>query len=362
MSNSFGKASMFIKNVLDKVVQSQVAHAVQLSSINLYIIIIGMGIQGICLLSIIPFILFVQNRMNLLWNLIKNYSKKDSDSLGNSAISRLEVFHSTKYYDIHEIEISKTPIHFNYIIKYVLTLSIFLVIGSIFYLVSNYIFYSKFNSLLASRPKLLNNLIQVRLLSIELEFWISSVLGKDYQDFTTLYPDYMPINNDYMTEINNKADLLIDNAQALLNPDYLQLIGTDLFDSYFVGSTSNIGILRYSNYPAIQNLIFESYFLLRDSLTDIKGDFTASCNNFETLGMQTELFLQKVYFYSKNFVIEYLQYFTISSCLFSGLLLILYFIFYYSFFRLEEEKTKSINFISKIMVSSTYNEEEKSNK
>jgi hypothetical protein len=297
--------------------------------------------------------------MNFLWNLIKKSSKKDSESLGHLSICRLESFHSIKNYDKTEIEVSKTRFHFNYIINYILVLSIFLIIGLSYYLISNYVFFTKFSSLLTSRPKLLNNIIQSRISFSVFQYWMKNGLFRGVYDFQKFYPSYMPITNDYAGKFYSKTSYLHYNTQALLNPDYMSLIGTDLLNTYLIASNNNVTIMKYGIYPAIANVIIEASYLLNANLSNTRPVGSALNLNLAALGTENRIFLEGVYKYSKNVVNQLLQSFIIFSCLFSIILVILYAIFYYSFLHPEERKISSLRFISSIIVSTKGNDQEK---
>jgi hypothetical protein len=297
--------------------------------------------------------------MNFLWNFIKKSSKKNSESFGHLLISRLESFHSVKDYDINEIEESKFPFHFSYFIKYIIVLSVFLIIGLSYYLISYYVFYIKFGSLLANRPKLLNDIINFRISFSVFEYWLKNTNFKGLYDFQTRYPTYMALSNAYNNEFYKKTSSLHFSAQSVLNRDYSDLIGTDLLTGYLIGLNTSIPVLTYGSYSAISNLILESSYLLNAKLTNTRPVGAALNANFVALGKQNQIFLEGVYNYSKNFIQQLLQYFIMFSCLFSAILLVLYAVFYYSFFQSEEEKTRSLSFISLIIVSSKYNEQDK---
>lgn len=237
--NGFGKASEFIENILQQILKCQETKALEFPSLNLYVIIIGISVLGICIVLVIPFVLFIQNRLNLLWNLIKKVSIKNSNNLGNLCVSRLKKFHFINNLDIGELKISKVPIRFNYIKRYGLVLIIFVVIGSIYYIISSYAFYKKINLLIVSRPKLLNNILISRISLTKLDFYAKTINFNGFLDFQTLYPEYVPINNDYKSCYIDSVNNLIYNSKALLNPDYLELIGPSLFQSYFVGQSNN---------------------------------------------------------------------------------------------------------------------------
>jgi hypothetical protein len=220
----------FISNVLEDVQQCQKAQAVSISYIKLYVVLIGISVLGLCMAIIIPFIIFLQNRLNLLWNQIKAASKKDNNSLGHRCINRLEKFHNIKDININELEISNNRIKFGYIFKYLVRLSVFLMIGSVYYIIANYAFYVKLQSLLSNRPDMLYNSIIARSSLTKADYLIKQITVKGIIDFEILYSDNMPLNNDYESGLSEAIKNTLTKTQALLNPDYSELMGSNLYN------------------------------------------------------------------------------------------------------------------------------------
>lgn len=350
--NGLGQSIDFINLVLEKIARCQTNQATSLAYIKIYVIVVGVFVLGICILLTIPFVIFLQNRLNLLWNQIRTISQKNSNSLIDVCNHRLEEFHDIKDTNNKVLEISRSSIKFNYTTKYLIRLSVFLIIGSVFYITSNYIFYVKFESFLSNRPQILYKLIMMRISLTKLDYWTKEVTG--FQSFKLLYPNYVPLSSDFLKKLSDTAHDLQTNTQSLLNPGYLELMGSSFYNSYLVDPLNSTSILEYGYYSSIQNIIFESLYISYSKDPNIVTIYIKFYESARKLGIKNEEFFQSINSYSKSVIQNYLQIFIMFSCFFCSLLLTFYFIYYYSLFLPEEKKINRLEFVSKIISSSSF--------
>jgi hypothetical protein len=319
-------------------------------------IIAGLLVLCVCVVATIPFVLFIRNRLKLLWNFIRSTAKQGSKNLDQLCISRLKEFHSMNDQEISETVANDTMMRsdrldaLNSSTKYFLILSLFILIGFLIYLVSYFVFFAQFEIFMTNRPKIFMNLILSRISISRLGYYALQVMQKDAG---LEYSKYNPLNPDYSSELNQAITDLHYNTQNLLNSDYSQLIGSQLFTCYFVKSSGGEQILEYGNYPGITNTIFEGLYIAyskdtvnRESLIDGFYD------DLKILTDESENLFSSISNYSKDFVQQYLKNFILFFSSLSSLLLVLYGIFYYTFFAHEQKKILRIEFISKIIFPS----------
>ena len=308
------------------------------------------------MIILIPFIYYVQNKLNLLWGELRKLSIDENSGLMQMCIERLERVHDEiGILEINERISSKTKImHFSYIRKYSSRLLIYAVIGSIFYVTMNFTYYQNFATLLSTRPKLFSHLIYSKINLSKLDFISKEVLGIAlHNNLEVLYPDYISMSTDYVTDLNALIANIKSDSEAILSPDFHFLLGDALYYAFLENKSSNLTILRYGSISAMAAMSFESLYIGYFGSTKIVGIYMTFFQNIIDLGMYFEDVIQEAGNYSEKAIISFLQQYIVITICFCLLLLLLYAAFYYPFFSLEQRKIESMAEMSKVLVSNT---------
>lgn len=353
--NGLGKAGEYLNKVLNEITLCRQNQVKEFSDSKVYLIILGAGMLIACILILIPFAFYLQNKLNLLWNEIKNSVLNENNSLKQVCLDRLETVHNKK--DIPEFtkkSLQKDKIiQFAYAKKYLLRTSILLIVGSIFYLLSNYVFFAKLEEMLSKRPLLLNNLVSSRINLSRLDYWGKQVITKDLGiDIIIRYQEFIPISVNYDRELEEAAVLLHKNSFQILSNNYQVLLSEDLWNGFVAGIPNSLDVVKYGTISLIENLIFEIHYigygkLLIGEIVDLYLKFY---NNTVYYGLISEDIFQKVAEHSKSVIYTFLSTYVFFSIWFSIIVVFMHAFFYYPFFTNEQRKVENMDEISKVLV------------
>lgn len=350
--NGLSGASNKIQKVLNDIVLCDANKASELSKIKLILIITGAAVILLCLSVIIPLTYYVQNRSNFLWNQLKTVAIDDSNDLMQIMIERLQIIHNEQSIientTIKDLLNSET-IKFSYIFKYISRIAVFFLLTLIFYILSNFFFYISLETALIHRPDLLSNLIHSRINLSKLDFWTKEVLVDNLLDLKILYGDYIPVNIDYKSELQDTIDLLHSEYNSILFSQYYILLGENLRNSFIYDNENILPIMRFGSISAINSLVFDAYFIAKSIANpNIISEYLNFNTKIRTLGSENETKFQEIVVYSKGIIEEILgNYMTFSICFFM-LILLIYLLYYHPYFTSEQKKIEAMCEISQI--------------
>ena len=183
-----------------------------------------------------------------------------------------------------------------------------------------------------------------------LDYWTGEVCtrtgGFDLQFF---YPNFIPVSSDYSKTLNSVISSLEAKNSAIISPDFSELLGAEVLNSYIEGNTSCLLILRYGVNAAISSLVLDSVFIANSLGYLIADTINTFVSNLRTLGSYLEQQFLTVYSYSENVIYAKLNHLIIfTSCFCSGLLVI-YAVFYYPFFTKEQKKIAEMHNLARIL-------------
>ena len=161
------------------------------------------------------------------------------------------------------------------------------------------------------------------------------------------------MSNDFSEELlKTSAKLKYCNDQ-ILNPEYAELLGSDLQKEYLYSTNSTMAVLHYGINSAIKNLIFEGSYigLATGDALEIVSIYLQFYHDIQVLGDVNEQFFQQAISYSKSIVNQLLNDYIIFSIFYSIILLILYFCYYFPFFNAEKNKILWIQEVSDVLIS-----------
>ena len=144
--NAFGKCSSKIKDIINEIAICEIQQSSELSNTELILLLIEGLIIGLCLIIFIPIMYFVENRLNMLWKQIKIISEEDFFKFRKICQQRLKKLHNCdEVLNQYEKDSMKGFSKLNYVRRYMIRASIVLIIGCIYLIISQYIFYQRFD-------------------------------------------------------------------------------------------------------------------------------------------------------------------------------------------------------------------------
>ena len=352
--NGVGQASTYLKNILQEIVTCEQDQASQFSNLSTVLIFIGSAVISVCTLILIIFAYYVQGRLNSLWNRIRTVACNEKNKVSQVCSERLDFIHNYAFpLDDHYNNSAKnTTFRFNYVKRYILRVSVLAILGIIFYIVSNFVFYSSFYSLLSRKAQLLYYLALSRIHLTELDFCTlkSSTVGT-YLVPEGFYPSITPISTDYFLSLNTMFYTLHNNTNKIISPYFRDLLGEETLSLFVSNCGDNVAIMNYGLAAAICNLEFDA-LLISYSKTNVSVDIIVNYySNLRDLGLYNEEIFLQTNEYSKQIIntkLNQLIIFTVSFCL---LLLIIYAAFYYPFFASEQKKVSNMCELAKVLTA-----------
>ena len=352
--NGVGHTSTYLKKILQEIVICEQEQASQFSNLSTVLIFIGSSVISVCTVILITFAYYVQGRLNSLWNQIRTVACDEKNKVSQVCRERLDSIHNYAFPldDHYKNSTKSTIIRFNYMKRYILRVAVLVILGVIFYIVSNYVFYTSFYMLLSRKAQLLYYLILSRIHLTELDFWTlkSAIVGTSLAR-ENFFPNIIPISTDYFSNLNSMFYTLHNDTNAIISPYFRDLLGEETLSLFVSNCGNNVAIVNYGLAAAISNLEFDA-LLISYSKTQVSFDIIINYySNLRDLGLYNEEIFLQTNDYSKQIIstkLNQLIIFTVSFCL---LLLIIYAAFYYPFFASEQKKVSNMCELAKVLAA-----------
>jgi hypothetical protein len=337
--NGFGMAfDSFNKSLID-VASCEEDVATSFVNMKLILFFVGIAVLSLCSLALIPFTIFIQKRINRLWKEIKKTFTESSSGIKKVCIQRLEKVHNYVYIPTDEEEntsFNQKHKNFSYMKRYLWRISLFLIAGACFYLVSNYVFMVKFQELLSLKPQILRLIISLRVSLSEALLWMSQFsVAPLNADFRYLSKGFLPLSTDYEKMMNFYLDELHTSSTLMLNADNIEILGVDNYALMIEHVENQNIILEYGIHSAINLLIADVNFLINGINIDIflevfylSGQLTIT---LETIYKNTQINSERVIIDRLNL---YIMFCSVASFVF----FVLYAALYFPFLSKEEKK------------------------
>ena len=353
--NAFGKSSSKIRKIINDIVACEVQQSSDLSNTEAILLSIGGSVIGICLIAFIPILCFVENRLNMLWKQIKLICEEDVCNFRQVCQDRLEQVHnSADQLDQSDKSIAKVSSKFNYVKRYMIKIIIFLFIGSMYLIISKYLFYQKFQEYLQNRPKVSSDLIYSRIYVSEVDYWTKEVLATQVAlDLNSFNPEYIPSGTDYDSSLDASTSHLLEMISDLTNPIYRELIGSQIYSALFQMESNPNPMLSYGIYSGSLALIADAYNVAGKKVADpdITPVYLYFYNCTCEIGQAIQDTFQNFISYSTNVIESFLSDYIIFS-VFLCVVFMIYYLYLYIFVLSEEQlKIISLNEVSKIIIS-----------
>ena len=210
--NGKGKPFKDLHKILLQTVDCENTKSDSFISIKSILIIIGLIMTGVSTLAIIPYALFIQKKTNLLFNELRELSKKAAPILKQATIERLELIHNKIYLSPDERSSNNDLkiIKANLLRRYLWRIGLACAIVSAYYIVSNFYFFIEFQAYFSLRPDIIKHFLNSRIHLTEMNFWVKQVITLPLGlDMYTQYPETVILSNDYEKELKSSADSLL---------------------------------------------------------------------------------------------------------------------------------------------------------
>ncbi|OMJ89575.1 hypothetical protein SteCoe_8281 [Stentor coeruleus] len=353
--NAFGKASKYLHNELGNIMKCEQSKVEELNENKIMLIVLGFGILAVSGGMMLPFIFYTQKKMNLLWNQIKKTAVEDSIGFKKLCAERLKYYHKTHNYSVAKITQNQKArvLLFSYTYKYVWRILSLIILGSSYYIISNFYFYENFQFLLDKKPDIIYNLVTARVRVATLNFIDRNYLMHNlHLDIIGISPEYVPINPDYLSyhiETSEKLKYSM-NQFALLK--YGEIRTKKVFDLLFTEVQNTTNILRTGVYPAIFCNIIESYYIVLSRNPMIYPIIVVYLGNIAQIGKTLEVLIDEAQSWSEIIIMRYLNLYLSFALGFSVLMFMLYAAVYYPFLLTQGKKVKALEHIAEVVVVS----------
>ncbi|OMJ65248.1 hypothetical protein SteCoe_38700 [Stentor coeruleus] len=322
---------------------------------------LGIGVLVICGGVLLPFIFYTQKKMNLLWNQIKKSAIEDSKIFMELCVDRLETLHKAYNFSITQTTQKQKDriVYFSYKYNYLWRLVLLALLGSCYYLISNYCFYDNIEFLLNKKPELYYNIIFARARTTSLNFFARNYAVEQMLiDPQHMSPNFVSISTDYNEKLQYNTEELLKNLNEFVKPGFKELRSNKIVKSLFSQVQDSSGIMRAGIYAGVFNTIFESFYIgfSVDYHKSIDSQFFQVIElyykNIVELGHGMEHIFEDAQNWSITIITRYLNSYIIFAIVFSVALLIIYAVLYYPFLHTQEKKVQALDFFAGIFLNS----------
>ncbi|OMJ68902.1 hypothetical protein SteCoe_33519 [Stentor coeruleus] len=366
--NSFGYAYSYLEKILEALIDCRSEKSKDFRTFNTMLTILGVCIVFMCNLALIPFVIFVQNKLNSLWNRTKTNAVSSSNMMREMCLERLRIIHNYEESSDNIDEDSsilsnlkkKAKLKFDYRKKYIIRIIILLFLGSGFYLISNFAFFEPIQTSLQNRPEMLYSLIISRIKLTHLNFWSRQALVQKYKlDLKMVAGVFIPLNTDYQVNLEKSIEQVLLNVRKSLEGKYAELLGANATSEFFEESNNGIADFNYGLFPGMHSLAFDAFNIATNNNFDIISTHLKFFAKMNELSLKTKSVFNTVEKYSRNLIMGYLISYINFAILSSVFLIIASLTIFYQFLRGEIRKILCIEEVSKVIISSTVQSNEK---
>ena len=349
--NGLGKAADVILEAINGITRCASSNDSQLYTIQMTMIGFGMGVLALACLILVPFIYSIQKSQNRLWNQIKNISRDQTSNYKKLCTDRLKDFHSICGLSNNLTKLKKPfTLNFLYSLRYLKRISLFILLGTSYYIITYFAYFTEFDKILVQRPDLLGKIVISKTEVTRLMFW-SRNAGSTSHSISTYSPQFYPMDTDYMSVLASTASGLQSIMKSLVNSDYSSVIDQNTHSSLFEFISGELPILNYGVHSASANIAFEANYLAVSKLHD-SLQLQRYYDGIMEIGNQLENIFYDVIQYSHRNTQSVLTSYIVFCCMFSVAFILLYFLGFYFFMKDEEKKNRELMNLAKIMIAS----------
>ncbi|CAG9315739.1 unnamed protein product [Blepharisma stoltei] len=313
---------------------------------------ISIGILMLCLAGLIWYIWSLNNKNNSAWNAVKRESHLAYVEFVQACIDRLLLIHNNDDLSFEDIKIqnkSKNNIkklNTRIYLRFYKTLSVFLFLSFVFYMIIEFWLYSDCKVYMNNRPKLLENFGARLILTTRMSFFAKEChIPNLIENFESSY-DFQNL----LSEIYDAADQLKQINERISDNSMQDLISDELKVRLYEHTNSNKNILKYGTVTAIEIIIYESYNVATSEKQAL------DINTYEDYIKSIEKDIMTDFLLSnrdsKNKITHQLDLIFIVTIFYSSISVLMYFIYYWPFLNSEKLKMQKLQLFSTVVPGS----------
>ncbi|CAG9322470.1 unnamed protein product [Blepharisma stoltei] len=248
--NSFGYTYEFTHQAMLNLRDCEVDRVKGLGRYITAWIFIGTALLGIFIGVLIVYVIYMNHNYDKFWEFFKKNLQVSYIDLRIVCVERLWKIHGIDYKRDYFEEGSESKdakaIKSKMYVRYILRLSIFLIIALTYYIILKYYLYDQCESFLINRPNLLIDLISKRTLLSRM-----SVFARDISSTSNIkwFPNTYGVANSNLEFTVSNEKFKAANSQ-LRNTNFLRLIQNDMKAQIFEGLDTTDPYLRQGTYAA----------------------------------------------------------------------------------------------------------------
>ena len=295
----------------------------------------GLGVIAACGILCAYLIRNVQSKQLNLWKrMIKKVSL--SNIIRNKCLARLSTINSeekvmNRFESVRRKELPKLKFY----VRYIIAVSVFLLLGTAYYLAAYYLFYLKLESSLKIRLGLSSSIIDAKSSLVSFNYWEINKYLQPY-DVPFRTGGFSFFSEDYVRNMKNEV-IILKNSLNFIKNNIQEVLETGNFFDRIFRSQDSINYLNKGTAAGIFAWIFDGYYALAKQMNQQQINYHLIYLAYirKDLDLKYNYYLNN----SDKRLDRLLNYYINITCCF----LIAYFLFYFFWFRLflrKERKSK----------------------
>ncbi|CAG9311189.1 unnamed protein product [Blepharisma stoltei] len=346
--NGYGDGFQYINKSLYEIMDCQKSLMLDFKSEVFVLLILGIGVLGLCLIVMIPFCYSVVTIENNFWNNLRKKAFQNYSEMKQTLLERLRNIHAQPDILSSSKNPSKKIFSFKNYWKYIWRICIYFIIVTGFSLINITYLYENCSNYLTYRPEVIRELIRTKIL---INTFI--IAASDLQYYVLGFPlDYLFNTHNYKNSFAIFEQSVVsigDSRLTLRNPKYSPILSNDFKKAYYKSdSQPYTHYLDYGGYAAEEELINAGYQVASINVNNDATyrnwiyNMTLFRKNYDKYVDEINNYSQSVIEHQMNIIIAAFSIFVVAS-------IIIYFILYFLFFKNEKKYLQKINSMIKFM-------------
>ncbi|CAG9311178.1 unnamed protein product [Blepharisma stoltei] len=350
MMNGYGDGFQYCNSSLYEVIECQKSLMLDFKSEILLLLIMGIGVLGLCFFFMVPFCYSVIKIENDFWNNLRKKAVRNYSEMKQALLERLRSVHSYHEFLYSNRIPSRLIFNFKNYWKFIWRFFIYFIAVIAFSVINIIYLYENCTNYLAYRPEVLLELIRTKILINTLAISASNlqydVIGFPLNDLLNIhnYQNSLTIFQDSISELR-------DSIVLLRSPKYQPILSNNFQTIYYENDRQSLPYFNYWDYGAYaaeEEIINTSYMIANIDLS--KGDtYWNWVLNLTFLRTNYETFISEADSYSQSVIEGQLNLIVAAFFIFAVISIIIYFALCFVFFKSEKKYLQKINSMMSIM-------------
>ncbi|CAG9311190.1 unnamed protein product [Blepharisma stoltei] len=343
----YGYGYQYINSSLYEVMDCQKSLMLEFKSEMFILLILGIGVLGLCFFVMIPFCYSVIKIENDLWNNLRRKTFRNYSEMKQALLERLKSVHSQPEILFSNRIPNKTLFNFKNYWKYIWRIWVYFLIVIAFSVINITYLYEDCTNYLAYRPDILREIIQTKIYINTL-----AISASDLQDTVTGVPlnSFFTIHNyPYIaTLFQNSISSLRASKLVLRNPKFSPILSSDFKKMYYEDdSQPYTHYLDYGTYVAEEEQIDYGYIIANLNVTN--NAWRWWYYNMTLFRANYDKYVDIIDSYSQKVIEDQVSIIVTAFSIFVAISIVVYFLLYFVFFKNEKKYLQKINSMMNIM-------------